>query len=368
MRCLLFRTIFVFFFFQFQLLAVSVDFNDAVYPELVTSGRALSMGNAFISKVDDSAATFYNPAGLGSLRKTSFFNFIHMEFSKGWMESGGGGKIADAVSNIPKGFSLDGTREILLENRGKFSSTRFDIAPSFSTRYFSAGYLLSLRQNAYLGNGATDKFKYAKRQDHGPFAALNISLYGGVFKFGVVGVILNRNEASSNTHDPLKSITLEDSDYKKGTTGLVTGGAKLTLPWFLLPTFSTTFHNISDQDFSARAAGKPTKIEPTIDLGFSITPQLGKQVRLHLEANLKDSSQAYDNVPASRKLVLGAEFDFARSMFLRFGYGDGWGSYGFGLKAKALEIDITSYATELEEDGFREKENRRFAISISAGF
>ena len=46
----------------------ALDFEDHSFPELVTSARALAMGNAYICKVDDSWSAFYNPAGLGTVR------------------------------------------------------------------------------------------------------------------------------------------------------------------------------------------------------------------------------------------------------------------------------------------------------------
>ena len=45
-----------------------IPFEDAIFPELAVSARAQAMGNAFIARTDDSAAAFYNPAGLGSVR------------------------------------------------------------------------------------------------------------------------------------------------------------------------------------------------------------------------------------------------------------------------------------------------------------
>ena len=53
-------------------LASQLGFEDAIFPELAVSGRALALGGAYISKVDDSSAPFYNPAGLGSVRDIKF--------------------------------------------------------------------------------------------------------------------------------------------------------------------------------------------------------------------------------------------------------------------------------------------------------
>ena len=63
----------------------AIGLPDAISPELAPSGRALAMGDAFIAKVDDSMAVFYNPAGLGTVRKTHFHltNF-HVEVNSGW--------------------------------------------------------------------------------------------------------------------------------------------------------------------------------------------------------------------------------------------------------------------------------------------
>ena len=86
----------------------AIDFEDAVFPELATSGRALAMGNAFISKVDDASAAFYNPAGLGTVRYSHLhLSNFHIEVNKGLLSSGTGGAFSDATSNTTKMFSLD---------------------------------------------------------------------------------------------------------------------------------------------------------------------------------------------------------------------------------------------------------------------
>ena len=55
-------------------------------------------------------------------------------------------------------------------------------------------------------------------------------------------------------------------------------------------------------------------------------------------------------------------------MFVRFGYGDGWGSAGIGVRNKDFAFDLTSYAVEASADGEREEEDRRYIMSVSAGF
>ena len=348
----------------------AIGFEDAVFPELATSGRALAMGNAFICKVDDSSAVYYNPAGLGTVRHPHLhLSNFHLETNKGWSDMGLGGSVTDVSSNFAKSFSLDGTRELLVENPGKISHARFHMLPNFTARYFSFGFLLSKRQRATLGTEPGAQFEYASRLDYGPYMAINLSLFGGIFKIGASGTLLNRDEAIG-TSDPNVTIDIKDSEMNRGSMALITAGTRLTLPIVFLPTFAATIHNAAAQNFSSRGGGigPPDEIKQTIDVGFSLTPQVGKVVRIHLEANYKDIGQAYSNVSVVRRLVMGMELDVARRFFLRVGYGDGFGSAGLGMKTRKLEFDLTTYAVDTTSSEFRGAEDRRFVLSLSSGF
>lgn len=325
------------------------------------------MGNAYIAKVDDSAAAFYNPAGLGTVRKPSFhLSNFQFDMNKGWMDSAFGGKITDSTSNSFKAFSEDGLREILLEKPGVTTFNRMQFMPNFTMRYLSVGYFYSKKTKARVTEDGSE-YHYIYRRDHGPYASLNFSLWGGVFKVGMTGVLVSRKEAEVNV-DPNTTLELGDNDYKKGTAFVGIAGAKLTLPVQLLPTFAVTSHNTFERDFSSRAAGRPEAIAKTIDAGFSVTPQIGNVVRVHLEANYKDIEENVEGVSSSRRLLFGMEFDIARTFFLRLGYGDGFGSAGLGVKSRTFEFDLTTYAVDRSKDDFRGDEDRRFALSFSSGF
>lgn len=357
-----------FIFLSFNLMAIG--FEDAVFPELATSARALAMGNAFISKVDDASAVFYNPAGLGTVRYPHLhLSNFHLELNKGLINAGTGGTVTNAFGNTAKMFSLDGTRQLLIKNVGTIAHSSFHALPNFTSRYFSLGYLVSKKTRAIVTNAtSTTGFEFADRLDHGPYAALNLSLFGGVFKAGASAIFLNRKELVS-TADPTKTINLTPNAYQKARAVIVTAGTKLTLPFVFLPTFSANMHNALNQNFShATGIGAPTKIPRGYDVGFSITPQVGISTRIHLEINYKDIAGAYSGVAKKRKLLLGAELDFSRVFFFRLGYGDGFGSAGLGIKSRKLEFDLTTYAVDTTTSAFRGKEDRRFALSVSSGF
>lgn len=347
----------------------AVEFEDAVFPELITSGRALAMGNAYAAKADDHHSVFYNPAGLGTFRKWHFHltNF-HIETNKDLATMGGGGSITDASSNIMKAYEFDGVRQLLLENRGSHSHARLHAFPNITTRYFSMGYMFSRQMRAALGPQANDRFEYAERTDHGPVLALNFSLWGGIFKLGASAVYLSRTEAIGDA-DANTTFELQDDEKKTGRAVIITSGAKLTFPWKALPTFSVTVHNSSNQRFSSGGkGGLPDRIKTNVVGGFSITPQIGKYTRAHLEVNLKDMGNAHKDVSSVRKMALGLEFDYKRGIFVRFGYGDGFGSAGIGIKHRTLEVDISTYAVDTSSSSFQGDEDRRFVFSVSSGF
>ena len=92
-------------------------FEDASSPELVTSARALAMGNAYMSKVDDGWSAFYNPAGLGTVRKLQVHVPIHLETNNGFMEiTGGSGSFFESTENYSNAFKADGVRALLQQN------------------------------------------------------------------------------------------------------------------------------------------------------------------------------------------------------------------------------------------------------------
>ncbi len=363
----------VFLFMSLEVIqpVAAIEFEDAIFPELATSGRALAMGNAYIAKVDDAAAAFYNPAGLGTVRHPHLhLSNFHFELNKGWMDTAAGGKASDVPSGLTKAFSLDGQRQLLKESVGTISHSRFHALPNFTTRYFSMGYLISKRtRSTVTSTTSSTGFEYADRTDHGPYAAINLSLFGGVFKAGVSGILLNRSEVFGSS-DPNLTLNVPDSQYKKGSGVILTGGSKLTLPVTFLPTFAITMHNMASQGLTVgvRGAGAPAQIKSSVDVGFSMTPQIGNSTRVHLEANYKDMNFEHSSISVNRRLLLGMEFDFARVFFLRFGYGDGFGSAGLGIKHRKLEFDLSTYAVDTTSSSFRGEEDRRFAMTFSSGF
>lgn len=346
----------------------ALDFEDAAFPELVTSSRALAMGNAYLCKVDDAWSAFYNPAGLGTVRKPQLHLFnLHVEASSGLLDAIGDGTAIEMPGKYVKTFDPDEMRTVLAENQGKLAHSRFNLFPNFTIRGLTLGYLYSQRNRAIINDDAANQFEIAERKDHGPVMALNASFLGGIFKVGASAVYLTRAQLYKS-FGPSAPVTITDADKRFGKSLQLTAGAKLTLPAEFLPTFSVVLRNATDSDFGhAEKGGVPDSIPQTIDVGFSITPQISKSSRVHMEVNLRDLGDEYDT-DATRRAGLGVELDFNRRIFLRAGYGDGWGSGGLGLRSRTFALDLTTYAIDRSLEGLREEEDRRWVFSLSSGF
>ncbi len=346
-----------------------LDFEDASFPEFVTSARALAMGNAYICKVDDAWAAFYNPAGLGTVRAPSFhLANMHLEASNAYLGAVGSGHVSDLPGNVADSWDVKEMRKKLVEEEGKLSHFRAQFFPNITVRGMTLGYLFSQRNRAIVEKPAsTGDYEVAERRDHGPVFALNLPLFGGVFKVGASAAYVFRRELHKTFESDEVAEIDEDADYQIARGLFLTAGARLTLPVAFLPTFSAVLRNATDKNWeNVETDEAPAKIRQTFDVGFSLTPQIGKITRLHMEVNLKDLNDAY-GTDTKRRIGAGLELDFNRRIFIRGGYGDGWGSGGIGVRSRTFIFDFSTYAVERSLDGFREDEDRRFVLSLSSG-
>ena len=340
-------------------------FEEPVFPEVIVSGRAIAMGNAYIAHVSDAAAAFYNPAGLGSMRGSEFSlsNFL-VEANRDWFEIESSSDNHGYFDHAQNGFSADGIRKMLLLNRDRMMQQRIQFLPNFTTRYLTFGYLFSNMLRGYLGPESSDQYEFATRRDHGPYLATNFSLGGGIFKLGASVMYLNRREAQGAVA-PGTELDIHQY-YAKGKAIIFTGGTKLTLPWAWLPTFAVTWHNMGQNKFTSEQGVPMRDILSTIDVGFGITPLLSHESRLHLEVNYKDLSRKYSDLKNSRLWLVGLELDFFRVVYLRAGYGDGYLSGGFGLKTKHASLDVSAYQVATKLENHDHYADRRLAVALSA--
>jgi hypothetical protein len=346
-----------------------LQFEDATSPELLTSARALAMGNSYASLVDDSAAAFYNPAGLGTVRGFKLdLAHIHFELNNDFLDiTGGSGNFFEAIEKYDDAFTSGGVRSLLADNPGNSTHARLNLFPNVTFRWLTFGYLYSQQQKARLESQTAD-FEIAERQDSGPVMAAAFSFFGGVVKLGATATHLTRKEIYRDTPQN-QQVNISGDDYSRGQMTHIVASTRITFPVAFIPAISVVSRNLgSNQWYNVDLAGAPEEIPETMDIAFSITPFTGKGSRLHIEIGRKDISNQYEDVPDARKLQGGIEWNYRRKIFIRAGYGDGWGSGGFGIKGRSFTFDLSTYAVEQSLDGFREDEDRRYAINIASGF
>ena len=345
----------------------AVDFADGVFPELVQSGRALAMGNAFIARVDDESAPFYNPAGLGSVRSWTFhLSNLFIELNKDFAQELTA-EISNTLDIVQDSFDLDELRKLHLRHPGHFSHARFSVAPNFTTRFLSFGYLYSRKARTFYGGDSNDDFEFADRSDHGPYVGANISIGGGILKMGGSLAWLRRKEIIGEADENTTFIP-SPTQKSKGHMLLSTIGGRFTFPVTGLPTFAATLHNSSAKNFhpSSGYPQAPRSIKQNLVLGVSLTPKIGRKQKVHIEINYKDFNKKYEHLKNSQRWTGGIEFNFSRIFFIRGGHNNGFASGGLGIKIKTFRFDLSTYAME-KGPQFPEREDRRFILSTSFG-
>ena len=73
--------------------------------------------------------------------------------------------MTDVAQNVVDAFSLDGMRELLVDNPGKFSHESVSFVPNFTTRFLVWVTFLISKQDLILGEASTDQFEFADRTD-----------------------------------------------------------------------------------------------------------------------------------------------------------------------------------------------------------
>ena len=141
---------FLFFTVLFSHFAKAVlPFEDAVSPELVTSARALAMGNAYMSKVDDGWSAFYNPAGLGTVRELQIHLMnVHLETNNGFLDITNKGAFTDSFTKYSDAFKPIGLKNLHAAAPGKISHARLQLFPNITYRGITIGYMYAKQSRA----------------------------------------------------------------------------------------------------------------------------------------------------------------------------------------------------------------------------
>lgn len=323
------------------------------------NARAMALGNAFTSLVDDDESLFYNPAGIA--KNGGVF----------W-------KIADPRVGI-SGISDLGSYTDLTDS-STFQTALQDLygkpiwaqgggKSAISLPFFMAAYYVDLDASIMADNPVSPTLDVSFIKDTG-FAMGTGFAVGPFIQYGAVLKRITR-EGSRQSYGPavIADIVSGNSEpdvifddlLHKGTGYALDMGFNFTFPSPVQPTFSFVWKNMGNTKFVAaqNEVAPPTDEQEWI-LGSSLVVDLGL---IHIAPSLDFKHVNNTEEQLGKKIHMGVELGLPL-IDLRVGLNQGYLSYGAGMDLGFIHIDAASWGTEM--GGYPgQLESRRYMIQFS---
>ena len=272
------------------------------YPRMMTSVRAMGMGNAFFGVSDDKYAAFYNPAGLAMNKSVWNVDIIPLSI----------GANSNMISNaidlgnmfLKGGLDTDTIVKTLDGMMGQYNNiSPITFFPAFTYKNWSFGIFLNS--------------------------------YANVLTYNKVDI------ANLDTNSIVNDI-LENT----GWGILASVGIMYELPWLRKELNARV--GLSFNDFGYQSmADSLDKVEPTLNLSFAISPNW-EFISSNIVIDFNDLIFMNGTDDSFGKRVnIGAEIGFWNRIFLRTGLHQGYWTAGAGINIWALRINYAYYTEEL---------------------
>lgn len=367
------RHLIYFSLFYFSSFMLCSNAFSQYYFESHTNARALGMGNAFSSLVDDEESLFYNPAGIAKnggvfwtvadpragitditklqdqleafddLQTTTGFQTALNSLYGEPILANGGGKTAVIMPFFSAAYYVDYDVGLLVDNPA---------SPTLTLNYtkdtgIALGTGFSLGPFLQMGFAAKRIEREGTRDDYGPSVIADI--VGG-----------------SSTPD-----VIFDNLENKGVGYALDMGMNLTIPLPVQPTLSFVWKNIGNTSFTADA-GEPSPPSEKQEwvLGGSL---MVDAFLVHIVPSLEFKHINDEETQLGKKVHLGVELGIP-FVDLRAGLHQGYLSYGVGLDIGPMRIDAASYGVEvggypgqLEARQYMVQATIRFGLDLGFG-
>jgi hypothetical protein len=329
--------------------AAAVPRGEYIPGSRYLSGRGSAMGDAFFPLANDAGnSMFYNPAGLGEVKKKVIEPLnLAGSVNLGYLANFN----ALQFFNV---FSLGSYSSQLNAATSSGQGVSGSVYPNAAFRLwvftFGFGVLMQSRLQAYLQTDGTTR--YVSRYELAPVAGLGIRIAGGVVKLGYSLAWVNRVDGDVTTGTP----TSWNDGLGSGSGLSQNASATLTFPWKLLPSVHFVARNLLGVQYTlpnvllpiaSNVAGAPTSEPMSLDAGISIQPKLGRGATLSMALVYRDILNA-SNAPLLRHFALSTELNLRDRFFFRGGVSlEEWsrslfsGSAGFGLRTKVSELNFS---------------------------
>lgn len=321
------------------------------YPRMITSVRAMGMGNAFFGVSDDKYAAFYNPAGLARNKSVWSLDLIPFTIGVNTNMISNAREIGDMFVN--GGLDTNAIAKILDGMMGEYNNiSPINFFPAFTYKNWSFGIFFNTHINILSYNRA---FPTASARIHADAGAVltyahsflkDKSLHFGVslmgfYRMGYTASYTVADIANLDTDNVLK-----DALNSNGWGILASVGIMYELPWLRKELNARVGLSFNDFGYQSMASGLD-KVEPTLNLSLAISPNwefISSNIVLDfndlLFMNGKDDS-------FGKRVNIGAEVGFFNRIFLRTGLHQGYWTAGAGVNIWLLRINYAYYTEEL---------------------
>ena len=345
--------------------------HGAEHFEFYTGVRQLGMGGSGVASVNDETALLINPAALGKLR-APITTIADPEMSLSGSIFGLG---ILGLSNFNIGGILPPQALLTTlsnpNNHGKYVHGKFQVFPSFVTTNFGIGILGKFEWAGEVDSTGTN-YTLNSFNDYGVILGYNFRLWDGRIKIGFTGKAINRNEISQTV--PATSTNLSAASMSSEGFGVGSDVAlMLTAPWFWLPSITAVVRDVGHTSFNLNrgfltdTVGRPRTMEQNYDVGFSLSPILGNNVRMQISGEYRGVRTAAADTDTMKRVHAGLELNFYDMLFIRAGMNQRYWTFGGELSFAKFQLQFATYGEEVGTASSA-REDRRFVGKLAIRF
>lgn len=370
--------------FSMNVLAATEPLSYGIHQQY-TSTRALGMGNAFTSVVDDYATLFYNPAALAKRTEGNLHFNIAAAFDPGAIDFINDIDEASKKSNPEQEIS-----NVIQKNYGKSYNLRpialggTWLRPNWGIAFLPADFSVDVSLHRQVGPAlnvsayfdTSFAYGYGKELKWGKWA----KWYGGVTVKGIHRLYFNGVTSIAELVNDTQ--VFDQDDFDEGLTLDADVGfliepkmpKKGMFSWFQ-PTVSVVVRNLLDLGFFqnfhvvSENSNQPPQMQRRFDVGMSFdTPDIWVfDPRLAIEVR----DMGHKNWSFMKGLHIGAELGWEMYSWWKghwsVGLNQGYITYGFGALLGWFQLDLAGWGEEVGTSDNR-IESRRYQLEMSLDF
>lgn len=346
----LFILIIFLMFFADNLYAQKTVFSRE-FPRIMTSVRAMGMGNAFYGVSDDKYASFYNPAGIAMNKSYWSVDIVPMTI-------GVNNNLFDNsqdLSNVFSGGGLDtgGITQTLNGMMGQYNNiSPISFFPAFTYKNWTGGIFFNSYVNLLTYNNVMPTVAAKVHADAGAVVTYahsflkDKSLHVGVSLIGIFRM------AYTDTYSSVELVSIDTNSLinralsNQGWGLLASVGVMYELPWLRKELNARVGLSFNEFGYTSFAPGIDD-IMPTLNLSFAVSPGWDF-ITSNVVLDFNDLIfMAGDDKSFGKRVNFGIEVGFWNRLFVRTGLHQGYWTAGLGVNAWALKINYAYYTEEM---------------------